>query len=333
MAHDRKFKLSRIEIRNLMDKTFHSEIVKDILKGLTASQKFIPSKYFYDAYGSALFGKICSLTEYYPTRTEVSILNQAAPSIMDSFQRGDLIELGSGANWKVRILLNALEKSKLTDLRYVPVDVSEEALITASEELLDIYPELTVLAIVADFTHTLHVLPNGRPKLIVFFGSTLGNFNDEEQLNFLRLIAHSMKPGDKFLIGLDMVKSKNTLEAAYNDSEGITSEFNKNVLNIVNRELRANFNSSHFDHVAFYNMKKERVEMHLQANRRIAIEISDLELQVTLEEGETIHTEICKKFSRSSAEQMFYEADLAVTQWFSDPNRWFSLVELGLKDY
>jgi L-histidine N-alpha-methyltransferase len=316
-----------------MDKTFRSEIMKDVTKGLTASQKFIPSKYFYDTYGSALFDKICSLTEYYPTRTEVSILNQAAPSIMDSFQRGDLIELGSGANWKIRILLDALEKSKLTELRYVPVDVSEEALITASEELLDIYPELTVLAIIADFTHTLHVLPNERPKLIVFFGSTLGNLNDEEQLYFLRLVAHSMKQGDKFLIGLDMVKSKNTLEAAYNDSEGITSEFNKNVLNIVNRELHANFNSSHFDHVAFYNVKKERVEMYLRANRRISIEIRDLELQVTLEEGETIHTEICKKFSRTGVERMFYEAGLVVTQWFSDPNRWFSLVELGLKDY
>jgi L-histidine N-alpha-methyltransferase len=333
MAHDRGIKLPRIEIRNLMDKTFRSEIVKDVIKGLTASKKFIPSKYFYDDHGSALFDKICTLTEYYPTRTEISILNHAAPYIMDSFLRGDLIELGAGANCKIRILLDAIGVSKSTDLRYVPVDLSEKALITASKELLLLHPELKVLAIIADFTHTLHVLPNDQPKLMVFFGSTLGNLNNEEQLAFLRLIAHAMKPGDKFLIGLDMVKSKKTLEAAYNDSQGITSEFNKNVLNVLNRELNANFDSSHFNHVAFYDMTKKRVEMHLQANRRISIEIRDLDLQIKIEKGETIHTEICKKFSRTSAERIFYEAGLAVTQWFSDPNGWFSLVELKLKDY
>jgi L-histidine N-alpha-methyltransferase len=168
--------------------------------------------------------------------------------------------------------------------------------------------------------------------LTVFFGGTIGNFQYDERIAFLRLIASTMKPGDRFLIGFDMVKSQDILEAAYNDSKGITSEFNKNVLHVINRELNANFNPAFFNHQAFYNKEKERVEMYLQANRRVKAEICDLQLDVEFEEGETIQTEICKKFRRDSAEQMFTKAGLAVKQWFSDSHGWFSLAELVLKD-
>ncbi len=332
MNHASRVKSSSIEILNRLDNIYKNGLRKDISHGLTTLQKFIPCKYFYDARGSYLFEEICCLPEYYPTKTEVSILKHFAPDIISSFNNGDLVELGSGANSKIRVLLDAVDKSELSTIRYVPVDVSKTALIAASAELLDVYPGLKVTGIVADFTRHADVIPHDRDKLIVFFGSTIGNFNEEDAVTFLRRISDSMKPGDRFLFGLDMLKSKETLEAAYNDSKGITSEFNKNVLSVLNRELNADFNPSHFDHVAFFNEEKERVEMHLRANRRISIEIRDLDLMVELQKGETIHTEICRKFSRASAEQMIYESGFNITQWYSDPGEWFSLVEVNLKD-
>ena len=325
--------LSRIEVLNHLDNTYRSEMAGDILQGLTATQKKIPSKYFYDARGSELFDEICALPEYYPTRTEMSILEDCAPDVMSSFQGGDLVELGSGANYKIRMLLDvAAEESKLQNLRYVPVDVSETALISASEELLRIYPEIRVLGVVADFTRHTDLIPKDRPKLTAFFGGTLGNFDEKEGVDFLQHISGVMKRGDRLLIGFDMLKTKKTLEAAYNDSQGITSEFNKNVLRVLNRELDADFDPSCFDHKAFFNEEKEQVEMHLQANRRVLAKISDLGLKVELEEGETIHTEISRKFSRESAEDMAFRAGFIITQWFSDPKEWFSLAELRLRD-
>ncbi len=333
MNHASRVKSSRIEILDRLDNVYKSAIKKDVSHGLTTSQKFIPSKYFYDARGSKLFEEICCLPEYYPTKTEMSILKHFARDIMSSFNNGDLVELGSGANSKIRVLLDAVDESEMSTIRYIPVDVSKTALIAASEELLDAYPGLKVTGIVADFTRHADVIPHDRDKLIVFFGSTIGNFNEEEAVTCLRRISDSMKHGDRFLFGLDMLKSKETLEAAYNDSKGITSEFNKNVLSVLNRELNADFNPSHFDHIAFFNEEKERVEMHLRANRRMSIEISDLKLMVELQKGETIHTEVCRKFSRASAEQMICEADLNITQWYSDPGERVSLVEVSLKNF
>lgn len=324
--------LSRIEVLNHLDNTYRSEMVEDILRGLTASKKKIPSKYFYDARGSQLFGEICELPEYYLTRTEISILEHCAPEVMSSFKKGDLVELGSGANYKIRMLLDVVDASTLQNLRYVPVDVSETALISASGELLKVYPALKVLGIVADFTRHTEVIPQDQPKLIVFFGSTLGNFDEKEGVDFLQHISGVMKQGDRLLIGFDMLKTKKTLEAAYNDSQGITSEFNKNILMVLNRELDADFDPSCFDHKAFFNEEKEQVEMHLQANRRVLAKINDLGLKVELEEGETIHTEISRKFSRENAEDMAFRAGFIITQWFSDPKEWFSLAELRLRD-
>ncbi len=326
-------KTSFIEIQNDLDNTFHSEMKKDIRAGLTAQQKFIPSKYFYDARGSRLFEEICCLTEYYPTRTEISILKDTVHEIMGSFEQGDLVELGSGSNWKIKMLLDAAGKARIPYLRYVPVDVSKTAMFESSRELLEIYPALTVLGIVADFTRHTYAIPSGCPRIILFFGSTIGNLNEADRLNFLRFVAGSMRAEDRFFIGLDLIKSKKILESAYNDSQGVTSEFNKNILSVLNRELDAGFNLSHFDHRAFFNETEEQVEMHLRANRRISAEIDALGLNVALEKDETIHTEICRKFSREKAEHMAFEAGLAVTQWFSDPKEWFALAELRLKDF
>lgn len=319
-----------MEIINCMNGTYHNDIKQDVINGLTASRKFIHSKYFYDACGSHLFEKICCLPEYYITRTELSILRNAAPAIMDHFQEGDIVELGSGANWKIRALLDTVPENKLSNIRYIPVDVSETALKAAAEELLKVYPGLKVLGIVADFTRHMEIIPGGRDKLFVFFGSTIGNYNKDECNTFLKSIAASMTTGDRFLLGIDMLKPKDILERAYNDSSGITSEFNKNILNVLNRELDADFNLDHFNHLAVFNTEKERIEMYLQANRDVSVKISSTGLKVELKKGETIHTEICRKFSKDNIDRMAFNAGLSITNRFSDPEGWFSLIEMAL---
>jgi L-histidine N-alpha-methyltransferase len=320
-------KSTRFELRNYLTHSFYGELSNDVFTGLTADQKFIPSKYFYDERGSMLYEEICELPEYYLTRTEFSILNQQSNAIMDSFERGDLVELGSGANWKISKLIDAVNETG-ENIRYVPVDVSESALIAASEDLLTNYPRLRVLGIVADFTCHMEVIPTDFSKLTCFFGSTIGNLNETASHEFLHSVADSMNPEDRFLIGLDMIKPKTILEAAYNDAQGVTSAFNKNVLHVINRELHADFDPSVFEHCAFYNEEKEQVEMHLRATQKTTVEIKDLDLSVELEKGETIHTEICRKFSEENAMKMFSEVGLKVGRWFTDPKGWFSLVEL-----
>ena len=317
-----------METVNYINTTYLDDIKEDVLSGLTAPQKFIPSKYFYDARGSALFEKICCLPEYYPTRTELSILRDAAPSIMHYFTDGDIVELGAGANWKIRTLLDIVPKNQLSNIRYIPVDVSESALEASSEELLKIYPGLNLLGIVADFTRHMEMIPCDREKLFVFFGSTLGNFKEDERALFLKSVAGSMRAGDRLLLGIDMLKPRDILERAYNDSSGITAEFNKNILNVLNRALDADFDLDRFDHRAVFNAEKERMEMYLQANVDVAAEISSLGLTVRLEQGERILTEVCRKFTKGGVDQMAFNAGLNVTKWFSDPKGWFSLVEM-----
>lgn len=317
-----------IEIKNCMSDAYSNDLKNDILKGLTATQKYIPSKYFYDTYGSLLFEEISLLPEYYLTRTELSILQDTAPAIIENFPEGDLIELGSGTNIKIKTLLDAAYKSYLADIRYVSVDVSEAVLVKALKELVVIYPDLQVLGIVADFTKHMEKIPAERNKLFILFGSTIGNFTERESIIFLKNIARFLGPNDRFLLGLDMIKQKEILELAYNDSSGITSKFNKNILSVVNRDLDANFNLDHFDHVAFFNVGKNQIEMHLRANCKVSVKIKKLDLPVEIEKDETIRTEISRKFRRESAEKMFDEAGLRINQWFSDPQGWFSLVEL-----
>ena len=322
----------RIEIINYMKDTFRNDIKADVLRGLTSCQKSIPSKYFYDANGSRLFEEICSLPEYYQTRTELSILKNSATHIVRNLRQADIIELGSGSNLKIRTLLDACSRSCKADICYLPVDMSESALVESSVELLDAYPDLKIAGIVADFTKHIEKIPLEREGLFVFFGSTIGNFGDEARIDLLKHVAGMMGPGVRFLLGIDMIKPAEMLERAYNDSRGLTAEFNKNILNVVNRELSADFDRCHFDHVAFYNADKEQVEMHLRANRGISVEIDRLGIQVSMKKGETIHTEICGKFSRESAEAMTEEAGLRIDRWYSDPQGWFSLVELARMD-
>lgn len=323
------FASKRLKIMSYMKDTFQSDISRDVLQGLTYGQKSIPSKYLYDAYGSRLFEEICSLPEYYQTRTELSILKSSATHMVQNLREVDIVELGSGSNLKIRTLLDACIRSCKSDICYLPVDVSESALVEASLELLDSYTDLKIVGIVADFTKHIGKIPAGRQRLFVFFGSTIGNFSGGARIGLLKSVAKMMGPGDRFLLGIDMIKPVEVIERAYNDSMGVTAEFNKNILNVLNRELNADFDASHFDHVAFYHASKEQVEMHLRANRGVSVEINGLGIQVSMEKGETIQTEICGKFSRESAEAMAEEAGLRIDRWYSDPQGWFSLVELA----
>jgi L-histidine N-alpha-methyltransferase len=208
------------------------------------------------------------------------------------------------------------------------VDVSQTALVKAAKELLKIYPELSVSGIVADFTSDLHRLSHDRPKLVLFLGSTIGNLDDLESAAFLSQVASMLDPGDRLVLGMDLVKPKDILEAAYNDSQNITEEFNKNVLNVINRQFSGDFDPAYFDHVAFYNEKKERIEMHLRANRPVSVRIEDLDMTVDIEKGETIHTEICRKFTPDSAENMIAQAGMAIIRWHTDSKQWFALAEI-----
>lgn len=323
---------SRLEIRNYLTSSYAEEIARDVRLGLSGDQKRLPSKYFYDEQGSRLFEEICMLPEYYPTRTEMAILQKYAGAIMEPFAGGDLVEMGSGANWKICRLLDAAWQADGRVIRYVPVDVSEAALRTAAVDLIRRYDGLSVLGIVADFTRDLGSIPDDTPKIVSLFGGTLGNFTGPEAESLLGMVAGLMHPGDRFLLGLDMVKERAVLETAYNDSQGVTAAFNRNILHVVNRELDARFDPSLFDHVAFFNEDAEQIEMHLAAKQAMTVDIGLLDTAVEFREGETIHTEISRKFSRESAVRLFERAGLAAERWFTDDAGWFSLVELARDD-
>jgi L-histidine Nalpha-methyltransferase len=305
-------------------------MAQDVMSGLTADQKYIPSKYFYDERGSKLFEEICRLPEYYQTRTELELLSAYSGEIVRGLRHGDVIELGAGANWKVRVLLDALGHRRRSDMRYVPVDVCTSALAQSSAELAGVYPELKVNELVTDFTRDLHCIQSDRPKLVLFFGSTIGNLDEQESSSFLKGVASALNPGDRFLLGLDMVKPVEILEAAYNDSQGVTAEFNRNILLVVNRELGGRFNPNAFEHIALYNHESERMEMHLRAERDLRVEVAAINASLEFKKGETIRTEICRKFRRDAAQEMISEAGMRVNRWYSDPNGWFSLVEAVL---
>ncbi len=323
---------SRLVIENHLKQASQRQIAADVRAGLTGQEKSVPSKYFYDARGSWLFEDICALPEYYVTRTEMSLLREKADELVQGFNNGDLVELGSGANWKIRTLLDAMGRSRRSGTRYVPMDVSETALVRAGKDLRAVYPELEVAGVVADFTQDLHRIESDRSKMVLFLGSTIGNLDEDQSLSFLRSVGEILGPGDRLLLGMDMIKRKEILEAAYNDSQGVTAEFNKNMLLVLNRELSADFDPVDFEHLAFFNEEDERVEMHLRARRSLSVRIAELELSIDFDEHETTRTEICRKFSRSSADKMVEEAGMRIAKWHCDPKNWFAVVEIVADD-
>ncbi len=304
---------------------FGQALRHDVMHGLTAHPKWLPPKWFYDARGSELFEEITRLPEYYPTRAEREILTARAREIAAITKARTLVELGSGSSEKTRLLLDAL--SELGTLaEYVPVDVSESALAAAGQALTTEYPRLAVHAVVSDFTHGLGLTDGaGGPRLVAFLGGTLGNLLPDERAEFLGSLRAELRPGDAVLLGTDLVKAADVLVAAYDDAAGVTALFNKNVLNVLNRELEADFDPEQFDHVALWDAKQEWIEMRLRSRRSQTVKIRSLDLPVHFEEGEELRTEISAKFRRSRVADELEAAGLRLSEWWTDEAGRFGL--------
>lgn len=318
----------QVAIDNLLAFESEEEIIAEIYAGLSAKQKKISSRFFYDQTGSLLFEKITALPEYYPTRTEKSILRKVAPRLMNPSGQMDIIELGSGDCSKISILLDAVPENKMEDVYYVPVDVSESAILRSAEILTCRYPDIRIHGLLADFMKHLTDFPGKGKRLIFFLGSTLGNISRHCAESFLKNLKSLMRPDDRFILGLDMVKNIATLEAAYNDDQGITDSFNKNILDVINAVAQTDFNPDLFEHEAFYNSDEARIEMHLRAVRDIGIHSPEFPQTIHLKEGETIHTENSHKFTDEDIQHFADLTDLAIENVFIDEKKWFSVVEL-----
>ena len=273
----------------------------DVRSGLTATPKQLPPVYFYDDRGSRLFDEITRLPEYYPTRAERSILEAHAGEIVEAAGADVLVELGAGTCEKSRVLLDAMRAQGLLGA-YVPLDVSDTTLWEAATALADEYPGLAVRAVVGDFhRHLDHLDAPGR-RLFAFLGGTVGNFEPTQRAAFLASLAEVMRTGDRFLLGTDVIKDPARLVAAYDDAAGVTAEFNRNVLLVLNRELGADFVPEHFDHVARWNEDDQRIEMWLRSTSDQQIRVADLDLEVSFASGEEMLTEISTKFTPAALE-------------------------------
>jgi L-histidine Nalpha-methyltransferase len=295
----------------------HDALADDVRRGLRDLPKSLPPKYFYDAVGSALFERITRLPEYYLTRAEHALLDTHARGILSEAKPEEIVELGAGSPAKFQRLLAATNGTPVR--RYVPIDVDGGMLEESARALLRDHPALDIHAVVGDFERHLDRIPpaTGR-RLIAFLGSTIGNLDVVARQRLLVGLRGLLGDGDRLLLGMDLVKNLAALEAAYDDAEGVTAEFNRNILRVVNRELRANFRPEAFRHVARWNDVDSRVEMHLAADERQTAIVEDLDMAVAVEPGETIWTESSHKFTRLSASAMLAAAGLALVSWHTD---------------
>jgi L-histidine Nalpha-methyltransferase len=293
-------------------------LAADVRDGLAGPRKRLPPKYFYDEAGSALFERITELPEYYLTRAERALLDEHAAAILREARPHEIVELGAGSPAKIRRLMAAMNGTGPLR-RYVPVDVDGGTLAAAARTLLAEQPALDVHAVVADFERHLDRLPAAAgPRLVAFLGSTLGNLDPPARHRLLVAVRALLGPDDRLLLGIDLVKERAVLEAAYDDRAGVTAEFNRNILRVINRALRADFSPEAFAHRAHWNEAASRIEMHLAPASRETASVRDLGLTVAVEPGETIWTESSYKFTRADAEAMLAEAGLAVRRWDTD---------------
>jgi L-histidine N-alpha-methyltransferase len=296
----------------------------DALHGLTATPKELPPKWFYDARGSELFELITELPEYYPTRTERALLEESVDAIAKASGADTIVELGSGSSAKTRLLLDAFARAG-TLRRYVPQDVSEAALEGALEALGREYPDVELQGVVGDFTRDLDRLPRGGRRMIAFLGGTIGNLLPADRQQFLRLVRDVLEPGEQLLLGTGLVIDPATVVAAYDDAQGVTAEFNRNVLHVLNRELGADFDPAAFAHVALWDAGNEWIEMRLRAERAMTVRVDALDLTVEFAEGEEMRTEISAKFRPAGVREMLGEVGFAVSEFWSDPEERFGL--------
>jgi L-histidine N-alpha-methyltransferase len=304
-------------------------IADEVRAGLSRSLKELPPKYFYDERGSRLFDAITALPEYYPTRCEREILNRHAPEIVAESGAGELVELGSGTASKTRALLYAMAGAG-TLRRYVPFDVDPSVVEACAEELTALYPGLAVHGVVGDFGRDLDRIPAGDGRLFAFLGGTIGNLYPDERAAFLARLARLMAAGDRLLIGTDLVKDRAVLEAAYNDSAGVTAEFNRNVLRVLNASLGADFDPAAFEHVAFFDEASSWIEMRLRAKGAQTVRIEGAALEVTFEDGEELRTEISAKFTRDAVTRELDAAGLRLDGFHTDGGGLFGLAVASL---
>jgi dimethylhistidine N-methyltransferase/ergothioneine biosynthesis protein EgtC len=299
-------------------------LATDVRSGLTATPKSLPPKWFYDADGSDLFEQITRLPEYYPTRAEREILAARAPEIARLTAAHTLVELGSGSSEKTRLLLDAMRDNG-TLRQIVALDVSEAALRDASVALYAEYPAVAVHGVVGDFTEHLGLLPGEPPRLVAFLGGTIGNLLPDERAKFLGSLRDVLQPGEWLLLGTDLVKDPEVLVRAYDDAAGITAEFNRNVLRVLNRELSADFDVDAFTHVALWDPDNEWIEMRLRAERPVRVHIPPLSLEVDFEAGEHLHTEISAKFRHDGISTELAEAGFDLQHWWTDTRSHFGV--------
>ncbi len=314
-----------ILIDSHLDGAEERSLAEDVLDGLTRPFKELPPKHFYDARGAQLFDQICELPEYYPTRCERAILGERADELAELTGAVELVELGSGTAAKTRVLLDALSAAGTLE-RYVPVDVTESMVRECAESLTVEYPGLQVHGVIGDFERHLEHVPDAiGPRIVAFLGGTIGNFPPGSRRRFLREISRLLGPEDHLLMGTDLVKDRSVLEAAYDDSQGVTAEFNRNVLLVLNRELQADFDPEDFEHVALFNTEQEWIEMRLRARREVSAHVHGLDLAVHFDEGEELRTEISAKFTPARVEGDLAAAGLELVSWLTDPDELFAL--------
>ncbi|AUT03199.1 L-histidine N(alpha)-methyltransferase [Nostoc sp. CENA543] len=299
----------------------------DVIQGLTQTPKTLPPKYFYDDRGSELFEQICELPEYYPTRTEAWILSQYADEIAHLTGECELIELGSGSSTKTIFLLDAYQKLSRS-FKYIPIDVSAGILKASVFKLQKKYPDSLIDGLVGTYEQALTQLATtvSSSRMIFFLGSSIGNFNPQEADRFLRQVAEALSPGDYFLLGLDLQKPQSILEAAYNDSQGVTAAFNLNMLSHLNWRFQGNFDLNLFTHQAIYNQADAQIEMYLHTHKSHWVNLEALNLKIFLETGESILTEISRKFDLAVIQKELEKHGLKTIKVWTDPQQWFGLI-------
>ncbi|WP_329017976.1 L-histidine N(alpha)-methyltransferase [Streptomyces sp. NBC_01601] len=307
--------------RTLPEDATDAALRADVLDGLTADPKTLPPKWFYDARGSELFERITELPEYYPTRAEREILQNRSGEIAAASGARTLIELGSGSSRKTRHLIDAHGSLEA----YIPVDVSESALVQAGQALTGERPGLTVHALIADFTAPMTLPETPGPRLVAFLGGTIGNLLPAERSGFLAAVRSLLAPGDALLLGTDLVKDEAVLVRAYDDASGVTAAFNKNVLSVVDRELGADFDPDAFDHVARWDPEREWIEMRLRSRTAQTVKVPALGLVVDFAAGEELRTEVSAKFRREGVAAELDKAGLELTHWWTDSEDRFAL--------
>lgn len=321
--------LSTILLRSDTEEEARKSFARDVVAGLTAPRKTLRPKYFYDEEGSRLFEEITRVPEYYPTRTEIGILEEKGREIAQLIPGGGaLVEFGAGSSVKIRVVLDALDKLAV----YVPVDISGDFLAGQAEVLQEDFPKLKVRPVAADFTKPFELPPEARnrPRIGFFPGSTIGNFDPPEAESFLRHASRILGPGARMIVGVDLVKNRDVLRAAYNDADGVTAAFNLNLLRRINRELGGNFDLDGFEHRAVFNEDKSRIEMHLVSNGRQRVSVCGEKIDFA--PGETIHTECSYKYTIASFGDLAARAGWTRVESWTDKRDYFSVHVLALRD-